>query len=377
MSAALAGGLQVNLADADPAIAAVCRALPPARHAAEVSVRWIRPDGAAQRRVLDRWCGAVGPVVTSAAPGSPLVSPERLDAHDAGLRAPDPAPGGAAAAAVDELRVVTWNVHVGGGDVDALVSALRSGALTNGRPVRQFVLLLQEVHRGSAAVPAAVRAGLGFASAIQPLPDGRSREDIVRVARRLGLHLYYVPSMRNGAPGLTDEDRGNAILSTLPLTDLLAVELPFERQRRVAVAATVRGRSSSGAPWRLAVASVHLDTAGGFRDGWLFSGAVRQRQIRAFLDALPSDRPAIVGGDLNTLFGYRDPAYLEAASRLPDSPTADRRPTFAGLLRLDHLFFNLPDGWAARSNRVDRRFGSDHHPVIGSVRLPVATAPAS
>ena len=36
--------------------------------------------------------------------------------------------------------------------------------------------------------------------------------------------------MRNGAA--TDEDRGNAILFTRPLSRLTAVELPMERQRR-------------------------------------------------------------------------------------------------------------------------------------------------
>ena len=35
------------------------------------------------------------------------------------------------------------------------------------------------------------------------------------------------------------EDRGNAILSTLPLSDLTAIELPLESQRRVALQATV------------------------------------------------------------------------------------------------------------------------------------------
>ena len=48
--------------------------------------------------------------------------------------------------------------------------------------------------------------------------------------------------MRNGRPPQTDEDRGNAILSTEPLADLTAIELPFEQQRRVAVAATLRSR---------------------------------------------------------------------------------------------------------------------------------------
>ena len=56
--------------------------------------------------------------------------------------------------------------------------------------------------------------------------------DVVAFAREAGLSLFYLPSMRNGL-GAEDgkEDRGNAILSTLPLTELRALELPFVRQR--------------------------------------------------------------------------------------------------------------------------------------------------
>ncbi|MEN3339278.1 MAG: hypothetical protein V7647_2954, partial [Acidobacteriota bacterium] len=68
-------------------------------------------------------------------------------------------------------------------------------------------------------------------------------EQIEPVAAALGLSLYYVPSMRNGGAA-PHEDRGNAILSSLPLTDLAAYELPFERQRRVALGATIAGITS-------------------------------------------------------------------------------------------------------------------------------------
>ena len=46
--------------------------------------------------------------------------------------------------------------------------------------------------------------------------------------------------MRNG-PELR-EDRGNAIISTEPLLDPFALELPLARQRRVALGAAVRSR---------------------------------------------------------------------------------------------------------------------------------------
>jgi hypothetical protein len=47
-----------------------------------------------------------------------------------------------------------------------------------------------------------------------------------------------VPSARNGPQTIAAEreDKGNAILSTLSLKDLIAIELPFEAGRKVAVA---------------------------------------------------------------------------------------------------------------------------------------------
>ena len=69
------------------------------------------------------------------------------------------------------------------------------------------------------------------------IPGPRApRADIVEVADALGLNLRYVPSMRNGADR---SDRGNAILSDLPLSHAWAFELPLVLQRRVPVAATL------------------------------------------------------------------------------------------------------------------------------------------
>ena len=42
-------------------------------------------------------------------------------------------------------------------------------------------------------------------------------------------------------------------------------------------------------------------------------------------------------------------------------------PTFHDRLVLDHLFFDLPDGWVAARQVIANRYGSDHHPVLGLV----------
>ena len=64
----------------------------------------------------------------------------------------------------------------------------------------------------------------------------RPTTDVRDIAEQFGLSVAYVPSMRNGpATALSErEDRGNAILSTEPLLDVRAIELPFGKQRRVA-----------------------------------------------------------------------------------------------------------------------------------------------
>jgi endonuclease/exonuclease/phosphatase family metal-dependent hydrolase len=102
---------------------------------------------------------------------------------------------------------------------------------------------------------------------------------------------------------------------------------------------------------------------------WIFSGNARQRQARGLLGALPREGPEIVAGDFNTWFGYRDPAYRAMAAAFPHTTVTDRRATFAGLLRLDHMFFGLPADWTSSFARLNDRFGSDHYPLLGWVHF--------
>jgi endonuclease/exonuclease/phosphatase family metal-dependent hydrolase len=243
------------------------------------------------------------------------------------------------------------------------VESLRIGTLA-GEPVTRFVLLLQEAFRRGPAVPRGALPGAESASARQPRVSGRERVDIVEVASRLGLSLVYVPSMRNGSE--TDEDRGNAILSTEPLVDVAALELPFERQRRVAIGAVVSVEDSDDSPLRLRLTDVHLDNRAPARRLWLFASATRLRQARGLLRALGTTEPAVVGGDFNTWYGFDDPVFDEMAAAFGTEISADRGPTFAGLLRLDHLFFRLPGRWRATLTRLDK-FGSDHNPLMARV----------
>ncbi len=128
--------------------------------------------------------------------------------------------------------------------------------------------------------------------------------------------------------------------------------------------------SSTGEPWTLRVVSAHLDNTIGVERLLASGGEVaRARQTRGLLSTLDGRAPLVLGGDFNSWFGFSDRAYLEAAKAFPQTVVTDRRPTFRGLLRLDHLFFRLPDGWHAEFHRGSNRFGSDHYPLVAKIHI--------
>jgi endonuclease/exonuclease/phosphatase family metal-dependent hydrolase len=185
----------------------------------------------------------------------------------------------------------------------------------------------------------------------------------------------YVPSMRNGIEAIDSEDRGNAIVSTLPLHDPVVVELPLEHQRRVAAIAIVEGRTPHGDPWRLRLANVHLDTALALGHGGPF--AARRRQAEALVDALTDapdapDVPTVLAGDFNTWRGDGEPALALLRRAFPQTPLMGDGPTWVGPLsihaRLDHVFVRGPVS-SARVERLASRFGSDHYPLLAIVRF--------
>jgi endonuclease/exonuclease/phosphatase family metal-dependent hydrolase len=311
--------------------------------------RWLRPVG--QRAELDRWREAVGPAEAWA----PLAGPT-------------------AAAAIDAFHVVVWNTHVGGGSVERLVSDLRRGALTHGVPVEHFVLLLQEVHRGGDAVPATLPPGSRSARSIRPAASPDGRLGIHEVARRSALHLFYVPSMRNGRNSADPEDRGNAILATFPLANLMAVELPVERERRVAISADIGGVTTAGTPWRIRLVNLHLDARSSWSRLHRSLGAGRVGQMQWLLAALRDDDAyAVLGGDFNSWAGGAD----EPALRMPQdwgfvrgTPLRESPWSLLWFLgMLDHVFYRLPSGAAAQTREIEAAYGSDHRPWLGWVRL--------
>jgi len=189
--------------------------------------------------------------------------------------------------------------------------------------------------------------------------------------------MLYAPSMRNGLIDVDREDRGNAIASTLPLREPTIVELPLEHQRRVVTVAMVDGRTRAGEPWTVRLADVHLDTAVAFTHGGPF--AARRRQAEALVEGLADTAPktdrvttTIVAGDFNTFMGSREPAIRYLRQMFPDGPAPPDVTTFSGPLgfhaTLDHVFV----GGRTTSvdvRRLSSRFGSDHYPLLTTIRF--------
>jgi endonuclease/exonuclease/phosphatase family metal-dependent hydrolase len=312
-------------------------------------IRWTRgPE--ADRAQLDRWCAAVG---------APLLRPASRESLVLGA---------------DDLVVMVWNTQVGAGAVDRLVEDLRAGRLTGGEPVRHFALLLQEVHRALDGVVASPPPGARTARHIAPR---REASDVGSMARDLDLHLLYVPSMRNGGSSQSAQDRGNAILSTLPLRDPWALELPLERERRVAVAARVDFGAANDS---LLLTSAHFDNRSSWQGALRSFGRGRTRQARWLARSLRDEPAVALGGDFNTwLRGNGAPALGLLRESFPLPVASPRQPTLIVPLfpdrAVDHLFFRLPAGWTAGYRVAEDHYGSDHRPLLGRMRLHRAPAP--
>jgi endonuclease/exonuclease/phosphatase family metal-dependent hydrolase len=321
----------VPLVELHPALEAV----EPKGSRASAPIAWSAPADADDLATLAERRKRIGPPVVSA---------------------PDATAGGPQ----DTLVIVTWNTHAGRGDLRRFLASLRSGALTHGVPVSDFVLLLQEVTRLASVPPAHAGSDHIAASA-----DGASRDDIVRIAADERLHLFYAPNKPDGGDAHrgVSKDRGNGVLSTLPLSNLRAFELPFERERRVALAATVTIQRSLGFAEAIDLVDVHLENRAGRRRLWLRSAAARNRQTAALVGALSLDGTLVVGGDLNTWSGTG--ALLRIFQDGGLTPLGDDpRPTFGAGGRLDYILARVPPTVTVHSHRVDDRFESDHYPVL-------------
>lgn len=359
----------------------------------EGSIPLLRIDGP-DRTAQEEWRRGVGPALfMDPDPGTPPrergPSPMRAAAATAGGHRFDPS----------VLRVVSWNVRVGAGRLSEFLASLPGDAARAGSPGAPLVVLVQEALRRGGGVPSLdpsppppVRTARRIAD---PLPGGAEPEDVVAVARHFGLSLLYVPSMRNGGRSDPLEDRGNAILSTLPLSHPFAIELPLERQRRVVAGARVRLGTPDGGTPEVGLLSVHLENRPPWGRFWRLPPRGRARQAEALLHllegaeggdaggaapAFPSGTPILLGGDLNSWWGQQgEPAVRRLRARFPLPRTLPAEPTHHWELGMDrqsdYLLARAGASWGFDCLRHPEEWGSDHWPLIGSLRLEPPTAP--
>lgn len=264
------------------------------------------------------------------------------------------------------VDVVSWNVGIGTGRIEEVVKKLRAGEFDGEKrsSSRPLVILAQEAYRADESIPLEPKTRHTGGKS----PRG-SPIDIVEVARNLGLSLRYAPSMRNGRHR---SDRGNAILSSVSFAHARFFPLPHVRQLRVAVAAELHGL-----PW-LTFVTAHIDTRGTGRSGQ--AARLGQR----FAEEWGTDQTVLIGADLNTYRGTREPllqGILRAGfTRIPHTPR--RSHTFHAppvRMLLDHVLVRdseppLIDVQVQRLDEDERDrgryiFGSDHHPLLARVEL--------
>lgn len=312
-------------------------------------LRWYRAAAERDVRLASSWCATVGgPVLISNPEGS-------FPAWERGTG----------------LEVVTWNMQINGGDAFRFLRDELGLDCTADRPRLEggrapFVALLQETWRRSDDLPF-VESGANVPWTIDE-EHGRDEEaDIVEVARRCGLALVYVPSARNGPDtgGRPREDKGNAVLSTLPLSTPLGIDLPLEGGRKVAVAATVHAPGGE----RVRLVTVHLDVASTLIRSLVSGNQTRTRQATGVIDALdeaerdgPHTPVVVVGGDMNTWAG-NETALKVMWQAFPDSPSWDGLGT-RGAFPPDHIFFRGSGNRAftvEQYRRIDDTYFSDHN----------------
>lgn len=313
-----------------------CRVLP----SGEASIAWYGPTEAHDAEQVQAWCETVAAPLLGLGPSA---------------FAPGWTPG-------DTLTVMSWNMNIGGGDLLALLrdelgwdcAAAGPASTSDFSP---FVLLLQETYRRAPELEP-VEPGPRVPRLIDPDPRPGADLDIGQAARRCGLAHLYVPSARNGPDpaGRIPEDKGNAILSSVPLEEPFAVELPFEAGRKVAVGAIVR--APYGEP--VQVVSLHLDVASTLYRTLLTGNGTRLRQVSGLTDVLDARAPlaTVVGGDFNT-WSVHEGALSHMQSRFPAVPL-DASGTRGGM-PADHIFFRSPGDARVRVVPGSYRVLEDEH----------------
>lgn len=257
-------------------------------------------------------------------------------------------PTTAATAAAAPLRVMTYNIRSGNGNLAGTAAAIRAQA--------PDVVALQEVD-------------------VHWAPRSDFADDATALARQLGMQvrfapIYIIPDSSRSTP----REFGVALLTRFPITafsnDTLTrlstqVENPVPAPAPGLLDATI---DVHGTP--VHVLNTHLDYR---RDP-----TVRVQQVREMLAHVDTTVPTIVFGDMNASPSAQELQPLLA--RLHDawiagSGAGDTYPADAPMERIDYVL--VSPQFHVRSATVPVTEASDHRPVVAELELAPSTVPAT
>lgn len=235
-----------------------------------------------------------------------------------------------------EIKILTWNIHKGIGGVDRRYSLERIAQVIS--EARPDIALLQEV--------------------ADRWPGAGRDLQAERLAQMTDLkELCFAPEHRFREGGY-----GNAILSRFSIMDSYRVDLKIGwRKQRSALQARLRVPGEEGRA--IVVTNTHLGLA----------ESERRRQLRLLFESrqlMESAHPAILGGDLNDVFGGLEKRFFQAKHFKRAVPRARSFPAAMPVFCLDGLFvrgMEVLGGDVLRSSAT--RAASDHLPLLATVSL--------
>jgi endonuclease/exonuclease/phosphatase family metal-dependent hydrolase len=235
------------------------------------------------------------------------------------------------------LRVMSWNIHKGVGGSDRRYDLRRVlDVLSHYAP---DILLLQEVAQG--------------------IPSLRSDDQVELLIGWTGLHAAFHPEHE-----FTRGHYGNLVLSRFPLHDLRHLDLTkgwrkrrgmLQAHAKVPVGPHVRS---------LVVHNLHLGLAGSER-GWQLGKLMAAHVVKR----LQHDTPALIGGDLNDLWGSLGPKFLVPEGFQRVGPLAPTFPSLFPMRPLDGLFARgdvVVHGGSVGNTKLAVA-ASDHRPLIADL----------
>ena len=272
-------------------------------------------------------CTAVRRPVVSGAAGSPLlVGLVLLCVVAAGAGAwHERVPHTVTRVADNELTVTAWNLRMGYGmdgrfDPEAVAEVLAGSD----------VVLLSEIDRGW-------------------LLNG-GQDQLAILSRLTGKRLYFAPA--------ADPVWGDAVLTTLPVTEVRRLQLPAHGAVTGAGALSVRIRVSGNPLW---VVSTHVQPTTTVEDGTIGQAKV----LAGLVEELGGDQQGVVlGGDLN--FEPDSPSFAALTGAGLSDALVEERPVLTSPAddpaeEIDHLLVRGP--WSVAESGAHESLASDHLPV--------------